>query len=362
MENYKVSWITANLAVGHAPFSYEDLDAIKSQGIDAIANLCDEFCDLHEIEQSSGFEVYYLPIPDDSAPDVQEMEKALAWLDEAIYLGKKVLVHCRFGIGRTGTFVTAYLLRRGLGLKLANKKMKHTRATPSSYHQHRLLKRYGKLSGRLKVREPSLESKHVVDLGVYFLEYEAFVAGIETAIAPLFKDKPSCGDTSDSCCFGYIELDLMEALYLHNRANRKLTANLRKTIVDTSAAIDKKVTGLRRELAAVSSAKEISSAHLTAAYALLRQRCPLSHKKRCLLFEHRPIACRTAGIDVPQNDEANTKRVLNELSQTVFHAFSGQLVGSELPRFSLPETLSGRFVATYFRYMANQQGNLASIP
>ncbi|MGQ9500375.1 MAG: protein-tyrosine phosphatase family protein [Dissulfurimicrobium sp.] len=50
------------------------------------------------------------------------MERALAWLDEAIYLGKKVLVHCRHGIGRTGTFVTAYLIRRGLGLKLAAKK------------------------------------------------------------------------------------------------------------------------------------------------------------------------------------------------------------------------------------------------
>jgi len=41
--------------------------------------------------------------------------KALAWLDEAIYLEKKVLIHCRLGIGRTGTFLRSYFIRRGFG-------------------------------------------------------------------------------------------------------------------------------------------------------------------------------------------------------------------------------------------------------
>ena len=86
-----------------------------SSGIGAILNLCAEFCDLHSIEEKAGFEVWYLPIADEEAPDLQELEKALDWLDECLYLGKKVLVHCRFGIGRTGTVVNAYLLRKGLG-------------------------------------------------------------------------------------------------------------------------------------------------------------------------------------------------------------------------------------------------------
>ena len=89
MSDYQLTWITDHLAVGHAPMSYEDLDLIRAEGIDAIVNLCGEFCDLHEIEENSGFEVFYLPIPDECAPDMEEMEKALAWLDEAIYLGQK---------------------------------------------------------------------------------------------------------------------------------------------------------------------------------------------------------------------------------------------------------------------------------
>ncbi len=122
--DYPVYWVTPNLATGPAPMSYEHLDSLKLQGIDAIMNLCAEYCDLHNIEAEKGFEVYYLPIEDEEAPQLQALENALAWMDEAIYLGKKVYLHCRHGIGRTGTILSAYLLRRGLGSKLVKKKSK----------------------------------------------------------------------------------------------------------------------------------------------------------------------------------------------------------------------------------------------
>jgi protein-tyrosine phosphatase len=144
MSKYQLTWITDDLAVGHAPMSYADLDGIGKQGIDAIVNLCAEYCDLHEIEEKTGFEVYYLPIPDENAPNMDDIEKALNWIDEAIHMGKKILVHCRFGIGRTGTFVTAYLVKKGCSLKVARKKMKHSCSAPSSYSQWRFLRKYAK--------------------------------------------------------------------------------------------------------------------------------------------------------------------------------------------------------------------------
>lgn len=144
MSEYKLTWITENLAVGNAPMSHADLAVIRKQGIDAIVNLCAEYCDLHEIEAKTGFEVYYLPIPDENAPEMEDIEKALNWLDEAISTGKKILVHCRFGIGRTGTFVTAYLVKKGCSLKVAGKKMKHSCSAPSSYGQWKFLRQYVK--------------------------------------------------------------------------------------------------------------------------------------------------------------------------------------------------------------------------
>ena len=147
MAAYEITWITNQLAVGHAPMSFTDLERIREKGVDAIVNLCGEFCDLHELEKQSGFEVYYLPIPDESAPDLKAMEQALAWLDEAMYLGKKILVHCRYGFGRTNTFVTAYLLRRGFNIKEAGKKLGPSRAAALNYDQWQFLKNYSKKSG-----------------------------------------------------------------------------------------------------------------------------------------------------------------------------------------------------------------------
>ena len=78
MSKYELTWITEHLAAGHAPFSHEDLAEMRRQGIDAIVNLCGEYCDLHEIQQDSGFEVYYLPIADECAPDMAELKKPLS--------------------------------------------------------------------------------------------------------------------------------------------------------------------------------------------------------------------------------------------------------------------------------------------
>ena len=144
MGGYELTWITEQVAAGHAPLSYADLDAIRDQGIDVIVNLCGEYCDLHEIQQDSGFVVHYLPIPDECAPDMNAMEDALDWLEQKIAQGHKALVHCRFGVGRTGTFVSAFLMRSGMDLKAAEKRLKRTRANPSNYCQWKLLRQYNK--------------------------------------------------------------------------------------------------------------------------------------------------------------------------------------------------------------------------
>lgn len=147
MPDYPLKWITDNLAVGYAPRSDADLAEVKARGISAIVNLCAECYDLHAIEERSGFRVYFIPLPDEGAPDMDEMEKAVTWIDDSIGSGNKVLIHCRFGIGRTGTIVAAYFLSKGYSLKEALNKMDHTPSGPFSREQWELLDRYGKKVG-----------------------------------------------------------------------------------------------------------------------------------------------------------------------------------------------------------------------
>jgi protein-tyrosine phosphatase len=355
MSEYQLTWITPDLAVGYAPMSYAELDSIKSQGIDAIVNLCAEFCDLHEIEEERGFEVYYLPIADETAPDMEEMEKGLAWLDEAIYLGKKILVHCRHGIGRTGTFVTSYLLRRGLGLKVASKKLKYTRATPASYRQWRLLKRYGKKSGVLKIREPSLESKNVVDLSTYFTEYEALVQKIEEDInkaGQSIGDIHRCGLKSDGCCLRYFDLQLIEVIYLNNKMNRTLKSHERSEVIQEAVRVYKKTRALQRILEKKEDDPEVNKKNLIAAYNKEKILCPLNRESKCCLYDYRPIRCKFYGIPEKRIDFNLVNTMLSDISRNVFFAFSGSFLKKDDFSFSLAETVSGKFVQEYFHYLA----------
>ena len=159
MLEYPVRWITAELAVGYAPRSHDDLATIRSQGIGAIVNLCAECYDLYGIEKNAGFDVYHMPIPDEEAPALDDLERALAWVGDFINAGKKILVHCRFGIGRTGTFVAAYLMSKGYSLKTAILKMKHTPSAPMSRSQWDLLERYSEKMGVLKSEVADLKKK-----------------------------------------------------------------------------------------------------------------------------------------------------------------------------------------------------------
>lgn len=372
MAAYELSWITENLALGHAPMSYEELNSMRSQGISGIVNLCGEFCDLHEIQEESGFEVYYLPTCDNEAPSMEELEKALDWLDEAIYLGKKVLVHCRHGIGRTGTFVTAYLLRKGFGLKLAKKKVEKTRATSSSFPQWRLLKKYHKKSGKLTIREPSLEATKIVDLSSFFFDYESLLEQVsetfQRAVATV-EGLLSCGQESEACCYRLVEVQLIEAAYLSHKMNTGLTSDERKAAIERAVGVSKKIRAIEKTLGA---GFDKSTNDRDKLYASEKIRCPLNVDSRCIVYSGRPIACRLYGLSVmrggvveifgghnevdtisePQLDFNQMHELLVRISSNMWYALTSTFPAEKELTFLLADTVSGRFVQKYFEYVA----------
>jgi protein-tyrosine phosphatase/Fe-S-cluster containining protein len=375
MSAYRLHWITEYLAVGHAPMSYDELDSIRSQGINGIVNLCGEFCDLHKIESDQGFEVYYLPTCDDEAPTIPDLEKALDWLDEAIYLGKKVLVHCRQGIGRTGTFVTAYLLRKGFGMKLARKKVEKTRAGFTSFPQWRLLKKYKKNSGELTFRVPSLETKRTVDLKPFFQDYEILLEQVDAAFkkaAARDSSLLSCGLDTEACCFRLVDLQLVEAAYLSHKMNKTLKTAERKAAIERAIEVTKRVRELRRRLEREDWQGDSSKETLHLLYEQEKIKCPLNLDAKCILYGARPIGCRMHGLAIPagvkpeisgdfakksklfepEADLAKVDQSLQRLSINVLHALTSILPNDNGPTFTLPSAVTGRFVQEYFHWIA----------
>jgi atypical dual specificity phosphatase len=72
-----------------------------------------------------GLEVVHLPVRDFTAPTQDQLHEFVALVADAHGRGEAVGVHCGAGLGRTGTFLSAYFVSRGMG---ADEAIAHVRA------------------------------------------------------------------------------------------------------------------------------------------------------------------------------------------------------------------------------------------
>lgn len=334
-----ISWVSESLAVGPAPMSYRQLDELSEMGVGAILNLCAEFPDLPQIQRDAGFDVFYLPVFDEEAPDLKKMDEALAWLDEAIYLGKKAYIHCRYGIGRTGTLLNAFMLRRGLGHKLASKELKRLRSRPESFDQWWSLRKYGRRSGRLKVRQPCLELKNQVDLAPFFNDYDKMVDQAED-LADLSVKQERCGCGHIMCCTTPVMLTLAEAVYLGTKVNLELCSDGRMELIERAAEVSCK----ERETMAMMGENDFCLSDSGSV-------CPLLNDGECMLYNFRPLQCRTFELETDLKEEFWVEVLqpgLDMLSRQIFFAYFSKFPEEKLPVFSLPDVVSGRYVQVFF--------------
>jgi len=126
----------------------EHLDEV-ARDFDAVAVLVED-CELpYSLDEweKRGVEVLHSPVPDFKAPTLDQLLETLRWIEEMVREGKRVLIHCSGGMGRSGTVATAWLMySRGLPLVEAIRRVRSLRPgaveTPDQVGVLRELERY----------------------------------------------------------------------------------------------------------------------------------------------------------------------------------------------------------------------------
>lgn len=110
------TWVIHGLlAGGSAPESREDLRTVSRAGVRLIVNLRErEHAHPPDLLTPLGLRQLHLPVADWTAPTLPQTIEAIAAIDESHAAGEGALVHCAWGVGRTGTLLACYLVSTGM--------------------------------------------------------------------------------------------------------------------------------------------------------------------------------------------------------------------------------------------------------
>ena len=106
-------WITDDLAVGGYFPSDRTEHLSKVHGIAAVVDLREEDCDDEALLARHGIAFLHLATPDLHPATVDRLDVGVAFVCRHIDEGRRVLIHCQHGIGRSALLALCVLVDRG---------------------------------------------------------------------------------------------------------------------------------------------------------------------------------------------------------------------------------------------------------
>ena len=127
-----LDWVTPLLAVGGA-FPGSAIPALAALEVQAVVDLRSEACDDAEALARAGVAFLHLPTDDHCALAPADLDAGVGFVRDHVAAGRKVLVHCREGIGRSVTLCLAVMAADGVDPLQAMAAIKEARvwASPS---------------------------------------------------------------------------------------------------------------------------------------------------------------------------------------------------------------------------------------
>lgn len=151
MNDEQGAWIVPDLLLACPyPAKPDGLDRLASMGIRRIINLTSRRHDPARLS-ALGLEEISLPVRDFTAPSLAILDAAVAAIAESHANAQAVAIHCRGGLGRTGTVAAAWLTTQGLSAEEAIRRVRAVR--PGSIETRRQEQAVHKFALRRASRE-----------------------------------------------------------------------------------------------------------------------------------------------------------------------------------------------------------------
>ena len=132
-----LDWITPELAVGGS-FPVEQAEHLaEALGVGAVIDLRAEACDDETVLRRHGMVFLHLPTLDHHAVSPAMLEDGASFARDQLDAGRKLLIHCEHGIGRSALLALCVLVDRGMdpveALKLAKSRRALVSPSPAQY-------------------------------------------------------------------------------------------------------------------------------------------------------------------------------------------------------------------------------------
>jgi hypothetical protein len=107
-------WVSDDVAVGGCFPMERTADIADAHGISAIVDLREEDCDDCAVLARHGIDFLHLPTPDLHPATIDRLEQGVTFVRGHVDGGRKVLIHCQHGIGRSALLALCVMVDQGL--------------------------------------------------------------------------------------------------------------------------------------------------------------------------------------------------------------------------------------------------------
>jgi atypical dual specificity phosphatase len=143
------SWVNNWLAASAIPDDIRQILWLKERGFEFIISLEELDKEIESFIEEVGIKRFYFPVEDFSAPSVDDLMRITDLLLKLE--GRKVLIHCYAGCGRTGTVLAAYMIRKGMSAEEAISYVRSTRPCSIETEEQELSLIYLEMVSRAKM-------------------------------------------------------------------------------------------------------------------------------------------------------------------------------------------------------------------